>query len=150
MIAALVAKLGGAGAAIKIGLVALLVVWGLRVDQLRGRYKADLAACEAGRALDQAHGERDVAQATAGFAIAGAAAAQTYADRLAARAPLIIKSTDTVREYAQTDAGRVPCRDPERVRAIDDLDAAIAADPGAAGGRAGGLHPDPAAPPAGR
>jgi len=85
-----------------------------------------------------------------GYAIAGAAATQTYADRLAARAPLIIKSTDTVREYAQTDAGRVPCRGPDRVRAIDDLDAAIAADPGAAGGRAGGMHSDPAAPPAGR
>jgi hypothetical protein len=150
MIGSVIAAIGGTRSAVHVCVLVIGLLWGCRLDQLRGRYKADLAACQADRKVDQANGARELAEASAGYAVAGAAASATYADRLAAREPLIIKSTDTVREYAQTDAGRVPCRGPERVRAIDDLDAAIAADAGAAGGRAGGLHPDAAAPTAGR
>jgi hypothetical protein len=53
-------------------------------------------------------------------------AATTYADGLAAREPIIVRPINTVREYAQTDAGRVLCRDAERVRATDALDAELA------------------------
>lgn len=68
----------------------------------------------------------------AGHAVAIVGATQDYADRLAAREPIIIRSTNTVREYAQTDAGRVLCRDADRVRAIDALDAELAQAPRAA------------------
>ena len=85
--------------------------------------------------------ERDAAQTLA-------AAASTYAAKIAARAPLIIHSTNTVREYAQTDAGRAVCLGADRVRGIDALDAALA-DPhsGAAGGRDGAVHPNAGTPP---
>ncbi len=53
-------------------------------------------------------------------------ATATYADRLAAREPIILRSTNTVREYATTDAGRLRCRGADRVRAIDALDAELA------------------------
>ena len=78
--------------------------------------------------------EADVkkAEAEAKFAFDLVAATQTYAERLASREPLVIRSTNTVREYAQTDAGRVLCRDADRVRAIDDLDSDIANAPRAA------------------
>lgn len=61
-----------------------------------------------------------------------ASATAIYADRLANRAPIILESTKTVREYAQTDAGRVRCRDADRVRSIDLLDARLAAPTAAA------------------
>lgn len=73
-------------------------------------------------------------------------AALNYADRLAAREPIILKSTNTVREYAKTDAGRVLCRGADRVRAIDALDAELAEDARPAGGGAGALRADTAAP----
>jgi hypothetical protein len=59
------------------------------------------------------------------YAQQGAAAAITYADRIASREPIIFRSTDTVRTYAQTDAGRARCLDADRVRGIDTLDAAL-------------------------
>lgn len=52
-------------------------------------------------------------------------AATTYADRLASRQPIIIRSTDTVRTYAQTDAGRARCLGPDRVRGIAEDRAAL-------------------------
>lgn len=78
--------------------------------------------------------ERDAAERVA-------VATATYADRLANRAPIILESTKTVERYAQTDAGRVRCRDADRVRSIDMLDAALAAPPAAAGS---GNRPVPA------
>lgn len=53
-------------------------------------------------------------------------ATATYADRLAVREPIILRSTNTVREYATTDAGGLRCRGADRVRAIDALDAELA------------------------
>lgn len=76
-----------------------------------------------------------------------AAATSTYADRLAAREPIILRSTNTVREYAQTDAGRARCLGADRVRELDSYLAALAAAaPAAAGGRAEAVRaqPDPA------
>ncbi|KQN91540.1 hypothetical protein ASE90_01665 [Sphingomonas sp. Leaf67] len=79
-----------------------------------------------------------------------AAAAISYADRLANRQPLILESTNTVREYAQTDAGRVRCRAADRVQAIDLLDARLAEAAAAPGRRDRPVPADAAAPPSGR
>ena len=75
------------------------------------------------------------------------AAAGAYADRLAVREPVIVRSTDTVRTYAQTDAGRAPCLGPERVRGIDALDAELAGDPGATPGGADAVPANSDLPP---
>lgn len=69
--------------------------------------------------------QRQRAEDEARWARQGAAAAVTYADRIAAREPIILHSTNTVREYAQTDAGRARCLGADRVRSIDALDVAI-------------------------
>ena len=74
-----------------------------------------------------------------------AKAADDYAARAAALQPIIVRSRNTVRTYAETPAGRAPCLAADRVRGIDDLDAAIAAaaQPGAAAVRAdAGVPPD--------
>ncbi|MBM7405675.1 MULTISPECIES: hypothetical protein [Sphingomonas] len=84
------------------------------------------------------------------FATNVAQAATNYADGLAARQPIIVRSTNTVREYAQTDAGRVLCRDADRVRAIDALDAELAEAARSAGGGAGPVRADAAAAAGGR
>ncbi len=99
----------------------------------------DLADAEAAKLKAERDGAERIATATA-----------TYADRLANRAPLILESTNTVREYAQTDAGRVRCRDADRVRSIDLLDARLAAPAPAAGSGDRGLPADAAAPAGGR
>jgi hypothetical protein len=79
-----------------------------------------------------------------------AQAATNYADGLAARQPIVVRSTNTVREYAQTDAGRVLCRDADRVRALDALDAELAEAAGSAAGGAGAVPADAAATAGGR
>jgi hypothetical protein len=98
----------------------------------------------------------EIASLNALAARAGAAAsdrarqaADTYAERTAALQPIIVRSTNEVTRYAETPAGRVLCRDADRVRRIDELDASLraAATPGG-GGEA--LHVDPTAPPTGR
>lgn len=95
--------------------------------------------------------DRAKADQERGYAQQMAAAATSFADRIAAREPLILRSTNTVREYAQTAAGRVVCRGADRVRDIDALDADLAdRSTGAAQGSAGALRTDPAASPAGR
>jgi hypothetical protein len=99
-------------------------------------------------ALDQ--GEKVRLEAERRFASNLAQAATNYADGLAARQPIIVRSTNTVREYAQTDAGRVLCRDADRVRAVDALDAELAQAAGSAVGRAGAVHADPSAPAGGQ
>lgn len=87
--------------------------------------------------------ERDAAERVA-------TATATYADRLASRAPIILESTKTVEKYAQTDAGRVRCRDADRVRSIDLLDAALAPPAAGAGGGNGPMPANPATPAGGR
>ncbi|WP_375292038.1 hypothetical protein [Sphingomonas melonis] len=92
--------------------------------------------------IDRAIKQRAIDEAR--WAQASASAALTYADRLAAREPIILRSTNTVREYAQTDAGRARCLGADRVRGIDALDAALfPAAPGAARSRDAGVPADP-------
>jgi len=82
--------------------------------------------------IDRATKQRAVDEAR--WAQASAMAALTYADRLAAREPIILRSTDTVRTYAQTDAGRARCLGADRVRGIDALNTALFAQPADASG----------------
>lgn len=89
----------------------------------RTAWSAEIDRAEKQRAIDEAR-----------WASASASAAQTYADRLSAREPIILHSTNTVREYAQTDAGRARCLGADRVRGIDALDAALFAQPAEASG----------------
>lgn len=99
---------------------------------------------------DLARGDRERAAAELRFADRLTTGLAGYAATLAARQPIFVRSTNTVREYAQTPAGRTLCRGADRVRAIDDLDAEIAATARSAGGGARAVPTDPTAPPAGR
>ena len=109
------------------------------LDAERQAWTAEIQKAEKQRAEDQARWARQSNDALT-----------TYTSALADRQPLIIRSTDTVREYAQSDAGRVLCRDADRVRAIDSLDAALAQPAGTAGRSSEGVRADAAAPPAER
>ena len=85
------------------------------------------------------------------FAVQQTTALTTFADRLANREPIILRSTDTVRTYAQTAAGRAACLPADRVRGIDALDAELfAGDPPSASRGEEALHSDADAPAAGR
>jgi len=85
------------------------------------------------------------------FAVQQTTALTTFADRLANREPIILRSTDTVRTYAQTAASRAACLPADRVRGIDALDAELfAGDPPSAGRGEEALHGNADAPAAGR
>lgn len=99
---------------------------------------------------DRAEAEQAKLKAERDAADRVAAAAMSYADRLANRAPIILESTNTVREYAQTDAGRVRCRAADRVQAIDLLDARLAETATAPGRRDRAVPADAATPASGR
>lgn len=75
------------------------------------------------------------------------AAVLAYSDALAAQQPVILRSIDTVREYAQTPAGAVLCLPADRVWGIDADAAALGLQPAPAapgGGSAVPANPDPA------
>jgi hypothetical protein len=125
-------------------------LWAARLDHLRAdhlqtltteraAWTATLAAADHARLADEGR-----------FARQQATAAQTYAATLAAREPIILHSKETVTRYAQTDAGRVLCRDAERVRDIDALEAALASHPTTPDRRSGAVPPDAAASSVGR
>ncbi len=99
----------------------------------------DLADAEAAKLKAERDGAERIATATA-----------AYADRLAHRVPIILESTNTVREYAQTNAGRLRCRNADRVRSIDLLDARLAAAAPAAAAGDRTVPADAAAPAGGR
>jgi hypothetical protein len=85
------------------------------------------------------------------FAVQQTTALTTFADRLANREPIILRSTDTVRTYAQTAAGRAACLPADRVRGIDALDAELfAGDPASASRGEEALHGNADAPATGR
>lgn len=131
-------------------LVLLVGLWIWRLDTLRADYRQTLTNERAAWSAAIADGEKARLGDEVRFVQQQAAAVQTYAAALAARQPLIIHSKEMVTRYAQTDAGRAVCRDADRVRDIDALDADLARD-SAAPGRSGGAVPtDAAASPAGR
>lgn len=106
-------------------------------------------AAIAGRTADRQAAAAEKAKTEARWQGQLATATTSYADRLAAREPIILRSTDTVREYAATPAGALRCRDADRVLRIDQLDRDLFGGPpaGAASRGAGAVHPDSAAPP---
>jgi hypothetical protein len=104
-----------------IGLAIALMITRSTLADRTATLKAERAAWTA----EIAKAEQLRAQAEARFAVQQATALATYADRLASREPIILRSTDTVRTYAQTDAGRALCLGPDRVRGLDALDAEL-------------------------
>ncbi len=133
-----------------VAVILLVGLWIWRLDSLRADYRQTLTNERAAQSEAIAAGERARLTDQADFARQQAVATQIYAASLAARQPLIIQSKDTVTRYAQTDAGRVLCRSPDRVRDIDALDTELARDPAAPARSGGTLSADAAASPAGR
>lgn len=104
---------------------------------------------KAAHALDIAQAKAAAEKQRADDADRIARASDAYAARAAALQPLIVHSTNEVTRYAETPAGAVLCRDPDRVRAVDALDAALDA-PGSAPGHSDPVPADASAPPGGR
>ncbi|MGN5373302.1 hypothetical protein [Sphingomonas hankookensis] len=132
-----------------IPIIALAAGW-LWTDRKLADTRLTLARERTVRAQDLADAEKAKLKAERDAAERVAAATATFADRLATRQPIILESTKTVREYAQTDSGRVRCRDADRVRSIDLLDARLAAPAPAAGSGDRAVPADAAAPAGGR
>ncbi len=114
-------------------LAGMLLITRAQRDGARQSLKTE----QAGRKADHDRAERQRADQERGFALAIVDAVERQAARSTAREPIIIHSTNTVREYAQTDAGRARCLGADRVRGLDTYLSALAgADPAPAGGRA--------------
>jgi len=112
---------------------------------------ATLKAERAAWSAEIAKAEQLRSDAEKRFAVQQTTALTTFADRLANREPIILRSTDTVRSYAQTAAGRAACLPADRVRGIDALDAELfAGDPAGAGRGQEAVQSDTDAPAAGR
>ena len=129
------------------GLIALFLVTRGQRDGARQALTTEKAEREA----DRDRAERQRAEQERGFALTIVAAVERQAARTAAREPIIVHSTNTVREYAQTDAGRAHCLGADRVRGLDTFLFALAdADPAPASGRAEAVHAGADPAPAGR
>jgi hypothetical protein len=130
-----------------IGLLAGLLITRATLADRTATLKAERAAWSA----EIAKAEQLRSDAEKRFAVQQTTALTTFADRLANREPIILRSTDTVRTYAQTAAGRAACLPADRVRGIDALDAELfAGDPPSASRGEEALHSDADAPAAGR
>jgi hypothetical protein len=117
----------------------------------RGAARQALGIERADRQADRDRAERRAAEQERGFAERQASATSTFAAQLAAREPIIVHSTNTVREYAQTDAGRARCLGADRVRGLDAYRAALTdADPASADRRVDAVRADPDPATAGR
>ncbi len=121
----------------KLALIAGLVALFLVTRAERNGARQALTTEKAERKTDHDRAERQRAEQERGFALTIVAAVERQAARTAAREPIIVHSTNTVREYAQTDAGRAHCLGADRVRGLDTFLSALAgADPAPASGRA--------------
>ena len=130
-----------------IGLLAGLLITRATLADRTATLKVERAAWTA----EIAKAEQLRSDAEKRFAVQQTTALTTFADRLANREPIILRSTDTVRTYAQTAAGRAACLPADRVRGIDALDAQLfASDPPSAGRGEEALHGNADAPAAGR
>jgi len=130
-----------------IGLLAGLLITRATLADRTATLKAERAAWTA----EIAKAEQLRSDAEKRFAVQQTTALTTFADRLANREPIILRSTDTVRTYAQTAAGRSACLPADRVRGIDALDAELfAGDPPSASRGDEALHGNADAPTAGR
>lgn len=118
-------------------LIFALIQWG-NARHWEKRYLQQVAVMEAARrasAEQLAANERRLSDATTAFAA-----------RSAEREPIIVHSRDTVREYAQTEAGAAQCLDTGRVDGVRaSRDALFAGDdPRSPGGGAGAVPALPA------
>jgi len=130
-----------------IGLLAGLLITRATLADRTATLKVERAAWTA----EIAKAEQLRSDAEKRFAVQQTMALTTFADRLANREPIILRSTDTVRTYAQTAAGRAACLPADRVRGIDALDAELfAGDPASASRGEEALHGDADAPTVGR
>ncbi|MDB5725000.1 MAG: hypothetical protein JWQ16_1754 [Novosphingobium sp.] len=109
--------------------------------------RADFDKLQLQRQIDAATAAGDKARTETRWANNQVAAVERYAQAIATRDPIILRSKDTVREYAQTAAGAMRCLSPERVLGIDQLDRELfpftPADPRRP---ARAVHPDAGAP----
>ncbi len=129
------------------GLLIGLLLTRARANDLEATLKAERTAMSA----EIAKSEQLRSDAEKRFAIQQTTALTTFADRLANREPIILRSTDTVRTYAQTAAGRAACLPADRVLGLDALDAELfASDPPSASRGEEALHGNADAPAAGR
>jgi hypothetical protein len=130
-----------------IGLLAGLLITRATLADRTATLKAERAAWSA----EIAKAEQLRSDAEKRFAVQQTTALTTFADRLANREPIILRSTDTVRTYAQTAAGRAACLPADRVLGIDALDAELfAGDPASASRGEEAVHGNAGAPAAGR
>ncbi|WP_152555501.1 hypothetical protein [Sphingomonas sp. FUKUSWIS1] len=130
-----------------IGLLAGLMLTRETLADRTATLKAERAAWSA----EIAKAEQLRSDAEKRFAVQQTTALTTFADRLANREPIILRSTDTVRTYAQTAAGRAACLPADRVFGIDALDAELfAGDPPSASRGEEALHGNADTPAAGR
>ncbi len=135
----------------KLALIAGLVAMFLVTRGQRDAARQALSTERTERAADRDRADRQRAEQERGFALTIVAAVERQAARAAAREPIIVHSTNTVREYAQTDAGRALCLGADRVRGLDAYLAALTrADPAPANGRAEAVRAGADSAPAGR
>lgn len=91
--------------------------------------------------------EREIADLRVGNEQRVAQAVVSYADKITAMKPIIVRSTDTVTRYAQTVAGAAQCLSSDRVLGIDADAAALGLrPPSPAGGGETGVPPIPDPP----
>lgn len=127
----------------KLVLAAIFAVGLFVAVSQRNAARQALTTEKAERAADRDRADRQRVEQERGFAVAFADAVDRQAARTAAREPIIVHSTNTVREYAQTDAGRARCLGPDRVRGLDAYLAALTgADPAPAPGGADAVRAD--------
>lgn len=135
----------------KLALIAGLAALFLVTRGQRDAARQALSTEQTERKADRDRADRQRAEQERGFALTIVDAVERQAARTAAREPIIVHSTNTVREYAQTDAGRAHCLGADRVRGLDTFLSALAgADPAPASGRVEAVRADTDPAPAGR
>jgi hypothetical protein len=130
-------KLVGWGVSVAIMSVQLVIAWG---------DSAHWEKLAVNRQLLIEKAKREAAEQRAKIAERYATALDGHTERVTAMEPVIVHSRDTVREYAQTPAGRTTCLPAERVQLLERDDRALEAASRAGSGES--AVPDPADPPA--
>ncbi|MBB3691442.1 hypothetical protein [Sphingomonas sp. BK580] len=114
-----------------VGLAIAVLV--MRAQLADARHHLALERSQATAAAERAR--RELAELETANAQREAKGNANFADRLAAQRPVIVRSTNTVRKYAQTDAGRTRCLAPDGVRSFaEDRADLFAVAPSTSGG----------------
>ena len=118
----------GAGWLLRHWWIAALVGLAIALHMTRGTLadaRHETIAEKAARKAEHDAAATLLAQTEARWSANNLRAFEGYAARLADRQPIILRSTDTGRTYAQTPAGRAFCHGADRVRGVDAFDAAL-------------------------